>query len=76
MTIAWLIVRNILLEKPQTTYTCLKSSSLLQPKSVRLFVYEFPGLDCFRLISFMLINLEISIDNALLKAFIDSAAEL
>lgn len=39
-------------------------------------MYEFPGLGCFRLISFMLINLEISIDNALLKAFIDSAAEL
>lgn len=39
-------------------------------------MYKFLGLDCFRLISLTLINLEISINNDLLKAFIDSFAEL
>lgn len=38
-------------------------------------MYKFLGLDCFMLISFKLINLEISIDNDFLKAFIDSSAE-
>lgn len=76
MTVLWLRVRNILLEKSQTPYICFKSTFLLQARSHGLFVYKFLVLDCFRLISFMLINLEISIDNDLLKAFIDSFAEL
>lgn len=63
-------------EKPWTTETCLKSPSLLESRSQRLFVYKFLGLDCFMLISFTLINLEISLGNDFLKAFIDNSAEL
>lgn len=39
-------------------------------------MYKFLGLDCFMLISFMLINLEISLGNDFLKAFIDNSAEV
>lgn len=63
VTVLWLAVNNTPLERPQTTYAFLKCPSLLEHRSQRLSVYKFLGLDCFMLISFTLINLEISIDN-------------
>lgn len=48
----------------------------IRTSSQRLFVHKFLGPGCFMLISFTLINLEISIDNDFLKAFTDRSAEL